>query len=114
MLELVDRQVVAGQVQQRVMQHRAVAVRQHEAVAVGPVRIGRVVPQVIAPQHLGDVGHAHRHAGMAGIGLLHGVHRQRADRVGKVFKYRRVEISKCSHEHELPCSTDMAHKNTAP
>ena len=38
-LQLVDRQVVAGQVQQRVQQHRAVAVRQHEAVAIGPVRI---------------------------------------------------------------------------
>ena len=35
------REVVAGQVQQRVQQHRAVAVRQHEAVAVGPVRIRR-------------------------------------------------------------------------
>ena len=80
--QLAERQVVAGQVQQRVEQHRAVAVRQHEAVAVGPVRIGRVVAQVPAPQRDGDVGHAHRRAGMAGVGLLHGVHRQRADRVG--------------------------------
>ncbi len=47
-LQLLDRQVVAGQVQQRVEQHRAVAVGQHEAVAVGPVRVGRVVAQVVA------------------------------------------------------------------
>ena len=33
---------VAGQVEQGVDQHRAVAGRQHEAVAVGPVRIGRI------------------------------------------------------------------------
>ena len=34
---------IAGQVQQRVLQHRAVAVGQHEAVAVGPVRVGGIV-----------------------------------------------------------------------
>ena len=80
--QLAHRQVVAGQVQQRVQQHRAVAVAQHEAVAVGPLRVGRVVAQVAAPQRDGHVGHAHRRAGVAGVGLLHGVHRQRADRVG--------------------------------
>ena len=58
------------------------AVRQHEAVAVGPVRIGRVVAQVPAPQRDGDLGHAHRRARVPGVRLLHGVHRERADRVG--------------------------------
>ena len=38
-----ERQVVAGEMQQRVEQHRAVSGRQHEAVAVGPFRIARVV-----------------------------------------------------------------------
>ena len=80
--QLRQRQVVAGQVQQRVEQHRAVAVREHEAVAVDPGGIGRVVPQVAVPQHFRDLRHAHRHAGMAGIRLLYGIHRQRADRVG--------------------------------
>ena len=42
-LDLVDRHVgIAGQVQQRVEQHRAVPGRQHEAVAVGPVRRRRI------------------------------------------------------------------------
>ena len=82
-LQLLHRQVVAGQVQQRVEQHRAVAVGQHEAVAVGPVRVGRVVAQVALPQRHGDLGHAHRHARVAGVGLLHGVHRERADGVGE-------------------------------
>ena len=37
--DVLDRRArVAGQVEQRVDQHRAVAGRQHEAVAVGPVR----------------------------------------------------------------------------
>ena len=42
-LDLLDRHgLVAEQMQQRIEQHRAVAGRQHEAVAVGPVRIGRI------------------------------------------------------------------------
>ena len=43
MLQLVERHVgIAGQMQQPVEQHRAVPVRQHEAVAVGPVGRRRV------------------------------------------------------------------------
>ncbi len=80
--DLVQGQVVAGQVQQRVQQHRAVPVRQHETVAPGPVRVGRVVAQVPRPQGDGDLGHAHRHAGMAGFGLLDRVGGQKADRIG--------------------------------
>ena len=34
--QLFDRQIVAGEVQQAIDQHRAVAVGQHEAVAVSP------------------------------------------------------------------------------
>ena len=58
------------------------AIGQNETVAVGPRRIGRIMFQVATPKNFGDVGHAHRHTGMAGIGLLYGVHRERADRVG--------------------------------
>ena len=40
LLQLLDRHVrVAGQIEQRVEQHRAVAGREHEAVAVGPLRL---------------------------------------------------------------------------
>ncbi len=83
-LQLLDVERVARQVQQRVQQHRAVAVRQHEAVAVGPLRVTRVVLQVVAPENLGDVGHAHRHARVPGIGFLDRIHAQRADRVGEL------------------------------
>ena len=71
---------VAGEVQQRIKQHGAVARRQDEAVAVEPVgRLG-IEFQVLFEQHRGDIGHAHRHAGMAGIGRGHGIEGQRADR----------------------------------
>ena len=83
MLDLVDVDVfVAGQVEQGIKQHRAVAGRQDEAVAVGPVRIFRIVFQEAREQHGGDVGAAHRQAGMAGFRLFDGVHGKEADRVG--------------------------------
>jgi hypothetical protein len=39
--------------------------------------------QVMAPEHFGDVGHPHRHAGMPGVGFLDRIHREDADRVGE-------------------------------
>ena len=82
-LELVDRQRIAGQMQQRVQQHRAVAVRQHETVAVPPAWIARVVLEEVAPQHLRNIGHAHRRAGMSGVRGLHGIHGKGADGIGQ-------------------------------
>ena len=81
--DLVERHVgVAGEVQQRIEQHRAVPGRQHKAVAVRPFRIGGVEFQELGEQDGGDVGGAHRQAGMAGLGLLDGVHGKATDRVG--------------------------------
>ena len=88
-LQVLDGERVAGKIQQRIEQHRAVTVREHEAIAVRPARICRVVPQKIPPQDLGDVGHAHRHAGVSGVRALHRVHGQCADGVG--------EFAACSH-----------------
>ena len=69
-LDLVDRHLlVAEKIKERVEQHRAVAGRQHEAVAVGPRRIGRIEFEEAGEQHGRDIGRAHRQAGMAGLGL---------------------------------------------
>ena len=81
-LQFRHRQVVAGEVQQRVDQHRAVAVGQHETVTIRPARVQRVVAQVAAPQCHGNIRHAHRRARVARIGLLDGVHGEHANGVG--------------------------------
>ena len=87
--DLVHRHVgVAGQMQEPVEQHRAVPVRQDETIAVGPVRRLRVEAQELGKQHGRNVGHAHRHAGMARLGLLDGVHGERAQRVGHAAQLR--------------------------
>ena len=80
--QLMQRQVIARQVQQGIQQHGSVPVGEHEAVAPRPLRMGRVVAQVAAPQRHGHVGHAHGRAGVARLGLLNGVHRKGADGVG--------------------------------
>ena len=82
-LELLHRQVVAGQVERRVLEDAGVPGREDEAVAVRPFGVGRIVPQVLGVDRVGDRRERHRRTGVAGAGLLHGVHRQAADRVDR-------------------------------
>ena len=55
--------------------------RQHEAVAVGPVRVGRGVAQEARPEHVGHRRRAHRRARMTGVRLLDAIDGERADGV---------------------------------
>ena len=82
-LQLIDGERIAREMQQGIQQHRAVAVREHEAVAVPPFRIAGIVLEHIAPQHLRNVGHAHGRAGMSRIRGLHGIHGERANGIGQ-------------------------------
>jgi len=54
-------------------------VREHEAIAVRPQRIGRIVTQKSLPQRVSNRREPHRRARMPGIRLLHRINRQRAD-----------------------------------
>ncbi len=84
-LQLIDRHPLhAGQVQQRVEQHGAVAGRENEAVAIGPGRLGGVVFQKLREQHRRHVGRAHRQARMAGLRLLDGIHGENANGIRHV------------------------------
>ena len=80
-LQLLEREVVAGQVEERVEEHRGVPGGEHEAVAVRPVGVRRGMVQEPRPQRVRHRRHAHRGAGMAGVGLLDAVDGQGADRV---------------------------------
>jgi hypothetical protein len=93
-LDLFHRQGVAAQVEERILKHRPVAVREDEAIAVRPSRVGRIVAQMPVPQRDCDLGHAHRHARVSGIGCLHRIHRQGANSIGKQDCVRR-EPSRC-------------------
>ena len=83
-LDVVQRRpLVPGEVEQRVDQHRAVAGRQDEPVAVGPLGIGGIELQVPREQRRRGIGHAHRHAGMPAVRGLDRVHREGANGVGE-------------------------------
>jgi hypothetical protein len=88
LLQVVDGQAVARHVQQAVQQRRAVAGGQHEAVAVGPQRVGRMVLQEARPQHVGHRRGVERQAGVAAVGLLHHVDGQEAQRVDALLVER--------------------------
>ena len=81
LLQVIEREVVAGEIEHAVQQHRRVAGRQHEPVAVHPGRILRVVSQVPSEEHVGERRERHRRARMAGVGFLNGIHREDSDRV---------------------------------
>ncbi len=90
-LEVVEREAVAAQVERGVQEHRRVAGAEHEAVAVGPVGVRRRVVHHARVEHVGERRERHRRARVAGVRLLHGVHRQRADRVdAELIERRRV------------------------
>ncbi len=77
--------VIAEQVVHGVKQHGAVTRRKHEAVAVSPIGVGRINIHEAVEQHGGNIGHAHRHAGVAGICCLNRIHAQSTDRVSHMF-----------------------------
>ena len=88
----------AGQVDHRVEEHRGVADREDEAVAVRPDRVGRVEPEELLPERVGDRGHRHRGARVARVGRLDSVHGQGLDRADAT----QVEVVLGGHGRKLP------------
>ena len=80
----------AGQIEQAVQQHAAVAAGEHEPVAIGPMGIGGVELEHVAPENGRDIGAPHRQAGVAALGLLDRVEGEKADRIGhRVMRHAR-------------------------
>ena len=69
------------EVEDRIEEHRRVADRQHEAVAVRPDRVGRVEVEELLPERVDDGRHGHRRAGVPRIRRLDRVHGERSDRI---------------------------------
>ena len=90
LLELIEFQVITGQVQETVEQHTAVPRGKDKAVTIGPSRVGGTVFQMFKKQDGGKIGRAHGHARVAAIGLLHAIHGQSANRIGNQTKVHSV------------------------
>ncbi len=92
-LQFRERQRVAREVKQAVEQHGAVAGGEHEAVAIGPVRVRGIELHVLHPERVSHGRSAHGHTGVARIRLLDGICREDPDGVdAQVFKGLRVEF----------------------
>ena len=73
----------AREVQYGPQQHRGMAIRQNEAVAIWPDRILRVEPHDPVPERIDQRRQCHRRAWMTRLCLLDRVDRERADRVDR-------------------------------
>ena len=71
--QLLEREVVAAEVQPAVKEHAAVARGENEAVAVEPARFVRVVHERVPVEHGADLGGAEGQAEVAGGGLVDGI-----------------------------------------
>ena len=77
--------VVATEMEHTVQEHRSVAGRQDETIAVEPHRIARIVPHFPA-EYVCDGGQGHRRAGVTRVGLLYGIDGEGPDRLdGELF-----------------------------
>ena len=106
--DLVHGERVAGEMEQGIEEHRAMAVGQDKAVPVRPGRIAGVMAEKIVPEHLGHVRHAHRHAWVAGPGLFHGVQGKHPHGVGQLATLTRGPVAPGIRCHGLPQGSRVA------
>ena len=83
LLQILDADVIAVQVQQRVEQRRTVPGREHEAVPVEPGRILRVEAEVVVPDDVGHRGRAERESGVTVLRRLDRVDGEHPDGVDR-------------------------------
>ena len=96
--DLGEREVVAGQVQHRVEQHRGMSGGEHEPVAIWPVGVGRAIPQEAVPKHIRDWSQPHRGSGMSTVGLLNPIDGERANGIyAQLVERRRLRGFKLLH-----------------
>ncbi len=74
--------LVTRQMEQRIEQHRSVAVRDDETIAIGPERIPRIEFQVAREQRSRNLRHTERNALVTLAGTQDCINGQKADRVG--------------------------------
>ena len=100
LLQVVEFEPVAGQEQQRVLQDRGVPVGQDEAIAVGPVRVARIVAHHPAVQHVAQRSERHRRALVAALRLQRCIHRHPANERDRLLVHLRSEAAR----HAVDCT----------
>ena len=83
LLKLFHGQVVAGEMQGSVEEHRGVAVGEDEAITVDPLGIGGIMLHELVVEQVGDGSAGERCAGMARVGLLNSVDGEEAEGIDR-------------------------------
>ena len=78
-MEVFHGDIVARKVQHDVLERAGVAIREHEPVAIGPVRVGRVMFHDTAVEDVAEGSERHRGALVAAVRSERAVHRDPAD-----------------------------------
>lgn len=92
-LQVIELQAVPGQVELDVEGQAAVARREHEPVAAGPLRVGGVVPHHLLEDGVGGGSQAHGRTRVAVSDLLYGVRGEDADGVhGPLVQFGPLEV----------------------
>src|SRR5215469_6296720 len=71
----------ASEMECRPEQHGGMAVRKHKAIAIGPDRVLRIKFEDTIPYRIDEWRERHGRSGVPGVGLLHGIDGERANRV---------------------------------
>ena len=60
---------------------------EHEAIAIEPARLRRIVLEVTAPKRDRDIGHSHWHSRMPGSSLFDCIHGECPDGTGHAMRF---------------------------
>jgi len=81
LLQIIESEIVAGEVEDAVQQHRRVSGGEDEAIAIEPGRVGGIVAQMLRPENVGKGCERHRRARVSRVRFLNGIHGENSDRV---------------------------------
>src|SRR5215813_3384514 len=70
-----------GKMEHRPEQHRGMAVREHESIAVGPDRVMGIEAHDPVPDRVNQWRERHRRTRVSGLGLLHRIYREGANSI---------------------------------
>lgn len=90
--DLVQGQVVAGEMQPGVKEHGAMASTEDEAIAIQPFRISRIALEAVTEKNSADIGCAKGQAEVTGGALMHRVHGESTGFVGGLGKEGGVHV----------------------
>ena len=71
--QIINGNVVAGQVQQAVKNHGGMTIGEDKTIAVVEFWVGRIMIEELRPQYFRHFRHTHRCAGVAGVCFLYGI-----------------------------------------